>query len=537
MDSIRDWNVVRSNNEKLGGNNVPIRVLKEFNEVINSLALTDIPVINGSYTWCNNRRVAKRIYVQLDHAMVELENSQIALSSNPLCEDSIQREVDARQGYESTLSNEAILLSQKSRLKWTKEQDRCSKYFYQKIKDRRYYIELFSSKGQTSIPLAVYLRKTLNCEDAAVLEVLITREEVKRTIFSMGIDKALGPYGFTVHFFRVYWDIIRVEVANAVMKFFNYPTLGKGLNSTFITLVPKVKEATKVEEFIPISLCNVLYKIITKILADRLGSVLHKIVGKEQNAFVVGMKIQDNLILASELLKGWIKACITSVWFSILVNGSLCGFFQPSRARKSNLIVSDQFFADDLLVVVKANMASVLTLRRIMQNFEDSFGLPISNKGLKRIDCKPLLDKASVFILPSTVINVLKRRMINFVWGHEDSTVKLYGLCWKKITAPKQEGVLTGITYREGEFLLLLDVVCMKIMRNQLIMFLSIVVILGRGPHVVTLSDSDISDNEDNEVHDEQVQEAEKDDEILKKMVEETIEVKQTINKLVKKLI
>ena len=101
--------------------------------------------------------------------------------------------------------------------------------------------------------------------------------------FSMDGSKAPSPDGFTAHFFQHNWDFAREDVWQAAKGFFGNGFLLKELNST-------------------ISLCNVIYKILSKVLALRLKPLLHKIISPQQNAFVPGRSTQDNIIVAHECL-------------------------------------------------------------------------------------------------------------------------------------------------------------------------------------------------------------------------------------------
>lgn len=98
-------------------------------------------------------------------------------------------------------------------------------------------------------------------------------------MLSFNPDKAPGPDGFNAHFFQVCWGIIKHDVCKAVSNFFRSGKLLKQVNSTFLELIPKVDNPGVFEEFIPLSLCNVLVKRISNILANRLMEVLDELVG------------------------------------------------------------------------------------------------------------------------------------------------------------------------------------------------------------------------------------------------------------------
>lgn len=87
------------------------------------------------------------------------------------------------------------------------------------------------------------------------------------------------------------------------MKFFNIATISKPINCTFVNLIPKVKHLASIKEYKPISYCNVIYKIISKIIISRLGEVISGLTDGSQAAFVPGRLMSDNIILSHELIK------------------------------------------------------------------------------------------------------------------------------------------------------------------------------------------------------------------------------------------
>ena len=119
-------------------------------------------------------------------------------------------------------------------------------------------------------------------------------------LFQMVLLKASGLNGLNVGFFQKHWDIVGSEVCKVVLYSLNNGVLDSDLNSTFIALIPQIKNPTCVTEFRPISLCNVLYKIISKILANRLKVILPYIISPFQSAFILGHLIFDNILAAYE---------------------------------------------------------------------------------------------------------------------------------------------------------------------------------------------------------------------------------------------
>ncbi|GJT07142.1 RNA-directed DNA polymerase, eukaryota, reverse transcriptase zinc-binding domain protein [Tanacetum coccineum] len=139
------------------------------------------------------------------------------------------------------------------------------------------------------------------------LELEVSKDEVKRAVWDCGTDKAPGPDGFTFGFYRRFWKVIENDVFDAVNHFFTYGDIPKGCNSSFIALIPKIPDANVVKDFRPISLIGSLYKIIAKILANRLVVVLGDIVNEVQSAFIADRQILDGPFILNEVLQ-WCKS-------------------------------------------------------------------------------------------------------------------------------------------------------------------------------------------------------------------------------------
>ena len=125
-----------------------------------------------------------------------------------------------------------------------------------------------------------------------------TAEEVKAALFQMGPTKAPGPDGMNALFYQKFWHVVGNNVVLAVLDFLNNGNMLLDINHTNIVLIPKVKNPERMSEFRPISLCNVIYKIISKVLANRLKQVLLQIISPTQSAFVLGRLITDNVLVA-----------------------------------------------------------------------------------------------------------------------------------------------------------------------------------------------------------------------------------------------
>jgi hypothetical protein len=142
------------------------------------------------------------------------------------------------------------------------------------------------------------------------MEAEITREEVRKTIFAMNQNKALGPDGFSAGFYHRACAMVGEDVTDAVLEFLKYGRLLWETNATIITLVPRRKNPFSMGDYIPISCYNVVYKCITKILAKRLRVGLNDVVSQNQGAFIPGRSIAENIILAQEIVCDYLSSMV-----------------------------------------------------------------------------------------------------------------------------------------------------------------------------------------------------------------------------------
>ena len=120
-------------------------------------------------------------------------------------------------------------------------------------------------------------------------------------IFAMGRNRSPGPDGFPADFYVACWDIIGTDLVQAIKEIFQGQTFPRSWKATFIALIPKVTNPTSFREFRPISLCNVYYKVVSKIVTERLRVFLDRLISPEQCGFVQGRHIHDNIMLVHEL--------------------------------------------------------------------------------------------------------------------------------------------------------------------------------------------------------------------------------------------
>ncbi|KAI0500544.1 hypothetical protein KFK09_018758 [Dendrobium nobile] len=240
-----------------------------------------------------------------------------------------------------------------------------------------------SPSGENSFSIPVGNTVPSNMIDGLMMEV--TNDEIKKVVFSGSSKSAPGPDGFSFSFYQQTWHIIGFSLCKAVKQFFTYGKMPRGAKATAITLIPKGSHSNCISDYRPISLCNVFYKIIAKIIANRLKPILPIIIHESQSGFITKRCSTDNIILAAEILrefnkgisnfcakldikkafdsashsfllsrlrqKGfpekfvmWIQGCITDVHFSINLNGVLEGFFNSTSGLRQGCPLSPLLF-------------------------------------------------------------------------------------------------------------------------------------------------------------------------------------------------
>ena len=143
------------------------------------------------------------------------------------------------------------------------------------------YQNLFTSSSPNRIEEALKATPRVVIEEMNhVLVAPFERAEVDLALNHMDPLKSPGPDGMPPLFFQQFWPVIVDEVAEAVLTCLNTGSIPPSINCTFITLIPNVKSPVRVSDYRPISLCNILYKLISKVLANRLKNFLPSIISK-----------------------------------------------------------------------------------------------------------------------------------------------------------------------------------------------------------------------------------------------------------------
>ena len=135
-----------------------------------------------------------------------------------------------------------------------------------------------------------------------MLTKIFTEEEVKQAIIQMEHNKASGPDGFPAEFYQVFWEVIKEDLMAIFTEFHEGKLLLHSLNFGIITLLPKQKEARQIQQYRPICLLNVSFKIFTKVMTNRIALVAQKVIRPSQTAFLPGRNIMEGVVILHETI-------------------------------------------------------------------------------------------------------------------------------------------------------------------------------------------------------------------------------------------
>ncbi|KAK3220321.1 hypothetical protein Dsin_014291 [Dipteronia sinensis] len=256
--------------------------------------------------------------------------------------------------------------------------------------------------------------KRISKEESLALEANFSGEEILLALSNCDGNKAPGPDGFNINFIKAHWDEIQEDFMNFINDFHKGGAIRKDINRAFIALIPKVGKPESMKDYRPICLVGSCYKLLAKVLANRLKKCMDSIIGETQMAFVTNRQISNSLVIAEEIInkwkgdmerglivkldfekaydsvdcnfldnmmagmgfgarwRGWIKECVSSTLLSVLVNGRPTSQFGMERGLRQGDPISPLLFN---IVVQGLNclLQKALNLGLIKgENFDDS---------------------------------------------------------------------------------------------------------------------------------------------------------------------
>lgn len=366
-----------------------------------------------------NRRCFSNIQGRTKEAFENLESIQKRLLTTP-SQELFLEEQTARDSWLWLSAAEQNFFKLKSRVRWTGKGDANTGFFHKCVKgnlsrnvilhlvdrdgnrlvsppDLKAHIIHFYSylQGRSNVAVTppsvaqIQAIHPFRCSDSLhpLLTAIPSADVIKDLLFSLPNSKAPGPDGFSAEFFKESWSVVGGDVIAAVRDFFISSYMPRQTNATVLSLIPKVPGASSLSDFRPISLCNTVYKIISKILASRLKIFTEEAVQGNQVGFVKGRVLCENVLLASELVSGfqkpgrtrrgciqldiskafdsiewefilnilhayelpelfikWIRLCISSPHYSISLNGELLGFIPGKKGLRQGDPISSSLF-------------------------------------------------------------------------------------------------------------------------------------------------------------------------------------------------
>jgi len=286
----------------------------------------------SSETW--NKTVFCNVHAKVKEAeqrLIGIQNDIDTLGYNDFLFD---QQKAAQIELEFALNMEEDFWREKSTVTWHSDGDRNTRYFHRlsKIKNTfklinsikdgedmitdpkiisshftNHFKNIFSTNIivhdlQVQDLLEGTIQTMINDEMNQLLTKLPNQLEIHKVMLDMNKDGAPGPDGFGVIFYQTFWDIIKIDVTNTVLEFFKRDWILPNFNANTIVLIPKVPDALNVGQYRPIALANFKFKIISKLLADRLAPLMKSIISPEQRGFIQGRNIRDCICVTSEAI-------------------------------------------------------------------------------------------------------------------------------------------------------------------------------------------------------------------------------------------
>ncbi|XP_020699578.1 uncharacterized protein LOC110111873 [Dendrobium catenatum] len=447
--------------------------------------------------WDSSNHLSNQILELKNQQLICLEQIQL-MPLDPSLNSSLKI---INSNLTSLQASWASWVSQRAKANWLSQDVDDLGFLYAKIRARRNHNNLFEitdDQGIHATPQDIAsafiphfknlfnASKPINAENFSInpgicipqnmMDPLITPftyDEIKLVIFSGYDSSAPGPDGFTFAFFKRTWHISGPVICNAAMEFLNSGYLPRSVKATALALIPKGAHVSSISDFLPISLCNVLYKFMAKLAANRLKLFyllsfmkakwgLSKILDILKAFDTVSHDFLFQRLRQKgfpELFIKWVKGCISNVFFSICINEALNGFFGSSFGLRhgcplspllfcifmdgfsctlengntqfigpqmKNLSITHLLYADDVLVFGKASSFNAHTLAKAISIFSNASGLFINQAKSSIIFSKDAANTTAIWFLFHGKINDRKHHLIS--WSATAMPTRLGGI-------------------------------------------------------------------------------------------------------------
>ncbi|RVW43483.1 hypothetical protein CK203_095333 [Vitis vinifera] len=315
-----------------------------------------------------------------------------------LTEVELNQKKEAKESYEKWVSMEEVHWRQLSRELWLREGDRNTGFFHRMANAHR----------RINVMSKIMINGVSFTEDQdmregianAYQQLLSENPGWKADIGGLLMNQISpsesgcpGPGRIYISFLANSWENCQGGSAGLFKEFHDQNSFIKSLNHTFLVLIPKKGGVEELGDYRPINLLGGLYKLLAKVLANRIKKVIGKVISPDQNAFIKGRQILDGSLIANEVMQkmgfgskwiGWMWYCISTVKYSVLVNGVPAGFFSSTkgcriwRDREQAVKVTHLLFADDTIIFCEAKKEALLHLGWVLFWFEAASGLKIN---------------------------------------------------------------------------------------------------------------------------------------------------------------
>jgi len=144
--------------------------------------------------------------------------------------------------------------------------------------------------------------QTIGQQENDMLIGRFKEEEIKEAVWGCGSDKSLGPDGINFKFIKRFWNLMKPDIMRFLDEFYVNGIFPRGCNTSFIVLIPKVTNPQALDEYRPISLIGCIYKIVAKLLANRMKKIMPLIIDERQSAFMEGRHLLQSVLIANEVV-------------------------------------------------------------------------------------------------------------------------------------------------------------------------------------------------------------------------------------------